>query len=44
MCLHVTVLFVHTFFIVMLQAVTIYTFLYPAPENYAIMVISRMVA
>ena len=31
MCLHITVLFVHTLFIVMLQFFTFYTFMNPAP-------------
>ena len=42
MCLHITVLFVHTFFIAVNQFFTIYTFLKPAPANYNIMVVARM--
>ncbi len=43
MCLHITVLFVHTLFIVMLQFFTFYTFMNPAPQNYNIMVVARIV-
>ena len=43
MCLHITALSIHTFFIAMLQIVTVYTFMNPAPENYKIMIVSRIV-
>ena len=43
MCLHIIALFIHTFFISVTQAMTIYTFMEPAPFNYSMMVVARMV-
>lgn len=43
MCLHITALFIHTFFIAMLQVVTVYTFMNPAAVNYKIMIVSRII-
>jgi len=42
MCLHVTALFIHTFFLVACQYVTIYTFMNPASINKNILNISRI--
>ena len=42
MCLHVTALFIHTFFIVVAQYITIYAFMNPAPINKNILNISRI--
>jgi hypothetical protein len=42
MCLHVTALFIHTFFMVACQFVTIYTFENPSPMNSDILNVSRI--
>lgn len=42
MCLHVTALFIHTFFMVGCQFVTIYTFQHPSPQNSDYLNISRI--
>ena len=42
MCLHVTALFIHTFFMVFAQIVTIYTFENPSPYNSNILNVSRI--
>ena len=43
MCLHITALFIHTFFIAVVQFITVYTFMNPAPVNYKILLVARMV-
>ena len=42
MCLHVTALLIHTFFMVACQFVTIYTFEHPSPQNSDYLNVSRI--
>lgn len=42
MCLHVTVLMIHTVVILLTQMVTVYTFIKPSPQNNLILNISRI--
>ena len=42
MCLHVTALFIHTFIVVATQILVVYTYFYPGPLDYNIMVMSKM--
>lgn len=43
MCLHVTALFMHTLVIVIVQYITVYTFINPSPKNDPILNISRII-
>jgi hypothetical protein len=43
MCLHIFALFLHTVVIVIVQYITVYTFVHPQPKDDAILNISRIV-
>jgi hypothetical protein len=43
MCLHVTALFLHTVVIVIVQYITVYTFINPSPKDDFVLNISRIV-